>query len=290
MNRRDFLVGVVAACIGRAGVRGEADRWRTFEITTRVQIAIGSGPTRLWLPMPLAVAPYQKTLGDTYQITGGGTTMVESEDVDILVANWDEGIEPALTITNRVATTAYAANLATPTVPPLLDTRPLDRFLRTGTPPSPDLKQRADRMTRGAGTDVERARAIFGALTASDGAASGTDPNVTFAELARAAGIPAREVRGLRLDAENATRAQHCRAEAYLTGYGWVPVDAAERTFGAWSDAWVAYNWARNVALPGAKRGSVPFLAYPQAETGGVRLDASAPDAFRYAITIREVT
>src|ERR671929_238751 len=56
----------------------------------------------------------------------------------------------------------------------------------------------------------------------------------------RAAGIPARDVYGLRvapsslgyrslgLSSENATKAQHCRAEVYLTGFGWVPVDPAD--------------------------------------------------------------
>ena len=66
------------------------------------------------------------------------------------------------------------------------------------------------------------------------------DLNALFVGLARASGIPARDVWGIRvgksaselkslgLSSENATRAQHCRAEVYLTGYGWVPVDPAD--------------------------------------------------------------
>jgi hypothetical protein len=95
---------------------------------------------------------------------------------------------------------------------------------------------------------------------------------------------------GIKADAEPATRAQSARAEVYLTGYGWVPIDVTERTFGSWPSPWIAYNWAHSVVLPGAKHGPVPYLAHPQAETGGARIDAQDPDAFRYAIAIREVT
>src|SRR6202043_3351940 len=63
------------------------------------------------------------------------------------------------------------------------------------------------------------------------------DLNALFVGLARAAGLAARDVYGLRvarsekalrslgLASDDATKAQHCRAEVYLTGYGWVPVD-----------------------------------------------------------------
>ncbi len=292
MNRREFLTCAVAAWASRAAGSADTEKWRTFEITTRIDIRSGGAPTRVWVPMPLAVAPYQKTLGDTYQVPGGATTMVESEDVDILVANWDAGVEPSITITNRVATTSHAANLATPTVPPPLDMRPFERFLHTGSASAEAaVKQRADGITRGAGTDIERARAIFAALTDRRASADeSANVNATFAALSRTSGIPAREVWGIRADAEQATRAQSLRAEVYLTGYGWVPVDASDRAFGSWTTPWIAYNWARNVVLPGAKHGPVPYLAHPQAETGGARIDAQDPDAFRYSIVIREVT
>ena len=71
-------------------------RWRTFEITTRVQVLQPRGATRVWLPTPLAVAPYQKTMGDTYHPGGGTAVMIETNanEPDILGCSWDEGVEP----------------------------------------------------------------------------------------------------------------------------------------------------------------------------------------------------
>ena len=145
--------------------------------------------------------------------------------------------------------------------------------------------------------------------------------------LARAAGLPARDVYGLRvaksekglrslgLSSDNATKAQHCRAEVYLVGYGWVPVDPADvrkvvleeppghlpmdaepvqrarkRLFGAWEMNWIAYNYAHDVALPGSKGPAINYFMYPQGETANGRLDPFDAEAFKYEITSKEVT
>ncbi len=64
------------------------------------------------------------------------------------------------------------------------------------------------------------------------------DLNALYVGLARAAGLPARDVYGVRVAnsaefkslgrADDITGAQHCRAEVYLNGYGWLPVDPAD--------------------------------------------------------------
>jgi transglutaminase-like putative cysteine protease len=112
----------------------------------------------------------------------------------------------------------------------------------------------------------------------------------------------------------NVTRAQHCRAEVYLSDVGWVPVDPADvrkvmleeppgnrppademvkkaraRLFGSWEMNWMAYNFAHDVALPNSSGSPVEFLMYPQAETADGRLDCLDPDKFKYEINSREI-
>src|SRR5262249_45227546 len=142
-----------------------------------------------------------------------------------------------------------------------------------------------DPKTRGCGTGDIRFMLESGNLGGKC-----ADLNTLFVGLCRAAGIPARDVYGLRvapsrgewkslgLSSSSATRAQHCRAEVYLTGFGWVPVDPAdvrkvaleeapgslpvtdvrvrharERLFGAWEMNWIGFNYAHDVLLPGSK-------------------------------------
>ena len=274
MDRRDFLCRTGLAAAGVAvsdGTRllaqpATADGWRVFEIGTRVEVLRPNGVTRVWLPTPLAVAPYQKTMGDTYHAGGGSAVMIETNanEPDILGASWDAGVEPVLTLTSRVATRDHAANLTTPTIAPPRDMSAFKQFLRPTKliPTDGIVKMTATEITRGAGTDFEQARAIYEWIvdnTVRDPNVRGcgvgdirfmlesknlsgkcADLNALFVGLARAAGLPARDVYGLRvaksekglrslgLASDDATKAQHCRAEVYLTGYGWVPVDPAD--------------------------------------------------------------
>jgi hypothetical protein len=113
---------------------------------------------------------------------------------------------------------------------------------------------------------------------------------------------------------DHVTKSQHCRAEVYLQEYGWVPVDPADvrkvvleeppgnrplddpmvttaraRLFGSWEMNWMAYNFAHDVALPGAHGEPLPFLMYPQAQTADKRVDSLDPDNFKYEIVVREL-
>ena len=361
MKRRDFLVrtglGAAAIAIGdRLRVRAQPSAetgWRTFELTTRVEVLQSSNTTRVWLPTPLPSAPYQQTAGDTYHAAGGRTVMIETNanEPDILAAVWEDGNPAVLTLTSRVSTRGHAVDLATPSVPPPRDLSGFGHFLRPTKyiPTDGIVKKTADAITRGAGTDFERARAIYEwivdntfrdpktagcgvgdirfMLEANNLGGKCADINALFVGLARAAGLLARDVYGLRvapsqngyrslgLGSDNATKAQHCRAEVYLTGFGWVPVDPADvrkvvleeppgnlamtdervkrartRLFGSWEMNWIAYNYAHDVKLPSSSRGSLPYFMYPQGETTKGRLDSIDPDNFRYSITVKEVT
>jgi len=354
VNRRTFI-GLAAGAIASRRVAAQSSdtsTWRQFEIVTNVEVLQPAGVTRVWLPTPLVDTPYQRISGDTYRADGGFVEMLErpNESIDMLVAEWPSGVAPLLKMTSRVSTREHAVELTKPTVPPPLDMRPFDRFLRATKmiPIDGIVKETAARITKGGGTDIERARAIYDWIvdnTFRDPKTRGcglgdirfmlesgnlggkcADLNALFVGLCRASGIPARDVYGLRvaptrLDAaslglasDNATRAQHCRAEVYLTGFGWVPVDPADvrkvvleeppgglpltdpkvqsvrnRLFGAWEMNWIAFNMAHDVQLAGSKRGPINYFMYPQAETANGRIDSLDPDAFQYSITVREL-
>jgi transglutaminase-like putative cysteine protease len=153
------------------------------------------------------------------------------------------------------------------------------------------------------------------------------DINGLFVGLCRAAGIPARDAYGLRLapsafgykelgsNPASLKGAQHCRSEVYLQKYGWVAMDPADvdkvmrqetaewikdaghplvvpvrkALFGGWEGNWMAYNTAVDVTLPRATGGSLPFLMYPQAQSGAKRYDSYDPDNFKYTITAHEI-
>jgi transglutaminase-like putative cysteine protease len=358
MKRRDFVRRAGAAAgLGLLDPRRlfaqapEAEPWRVFEVTTRVEVLQPIGPTRVWLPTPLAAAPYQKTMGDTYHAGAGRVAMIETNasEPDMLGATWDEGVPAVLTLTSRVGTRGHHADLATPSVPPPLDMATLAGFVRPTRliPTDGIVKATADTITRRGGTDLDKARAIYEWIvdnTFRDPKTIGcgvgdirfmlesknlggkcADLNALFVGLARAAGLPARDLYGLRvaksdhglrslgLASDNATRAQHCRAEVYLVGFGWVPVDPADvrkvvleeppgqlaiddervktartRLFGSWEMNWIAYNHAHDVRLPGSKRGPLGYLMYPQGETANGRLEASIRTASS-TITVKEI-
>ncbi|MBI4537673.1 MAG: hypothetical protein HY712_06925 [candidate division NC10 bacterium] len=67
-------------------------------------------------------------------------------------------------------------------------------------------------------------------------------------------------------------------------------VTARKRLFGSWEMNWLGYNHARDVSLPGASRGKISFLMYPQCETADGWRDSLDPDNFKYRITARELT
>jgi transglutaminase-like putative cysteine protease len=151
------------------------------------------------------------------------------------------------------------------------------------------------------------------------------DINSLFVALARSVDIPARDAYGIRVAnsrlgykclgrSGDVSKAQHCRAEFYAQEMGWIPVDPADvrkimleevpgglsladprvqaarsALFGSWEMNWVAYNHGHDVVLPGSSRPTVPFLMYPNAETGGELVNSLDPTTFRYEIHAREL-
>lgn len=138
------------------------------------------------------------------------------------------------------------------------------------------------------------------------------DISSVFVALARAAGIPAREVFGLRLGRPgqtDLTDGHHCWAEFYLPGTGWVPVDPADVQrimlrgnldlpvakvyrdyyFGAVDEyRIVLQKGGRGLTFPEGNVKKVNYFMYPYAEIDGIPIDYCKPRDFSYTISFRE--
>ena len=201
-------------------------------------------------------------------------------------------------------------------------------------PTSGAVRKLAAEITRGRKTVLEKARAIYDWTCENTyrdpqtrGCGAGdvctllrkpggkcADIHSVFVALARAAGVPAREIFGLRLGrqaTEDITGWQHCWAEFYLPGYGWVPVDPADVRKKMLTEKlalddprtaeYRAYFWGgidpyrirlslgRDLTLnPPQAGGPVNYLMYPFAQVGEKTLDWLDPASFKYTITYRQ--
>ncbi|MEX2224567.1 MAG: transglutaminase domain-containing protein [Candidatus Rokuibacteriota bacterium] len=362
MKRREFLkngvAGTAAAAAGglprmvRAATGTDGARWRTFEVVTRVEVAGPAGPTRVWLPMPLAVdTDYQKSLGHSW--TGNAAvSRIYREDkygAGVFYAEWPAGEgAPVAEVTSRFAARDRLVDVTKPGVNAAAEDRAtLNRYRESTKLIRTDgiVRKTSQQITKGLDRDTDKARAIYEWIvenTFRDPKVRGcgvgdiramletgnlggkcADLNALFVGLARSAGIPARDVYGVRA-ADSAdfkclgksgdiSKAQHCRAEFYTAGHGWVPVDPADvrkvvleerggiplddpttqkaraKLFGQWEMNWLAYNYAHDIKLLNSKEDAVGYFMYPQAETGEARKDSLDPDSFKYKITSREL-
>lgn len=364
IDRRELLRGAAAltaasAFTDDAGAQGAfapaPGAWRSFQVTTRVALADAERIAQAWMPLPsVNEADWFRSLGSEWTTNAQTAEVVRDPKygADMLHVAWAAGeTAPVVEVVSRIATRDRATDLSKPGNPPPLSDA--ERKLYTeGTdliPTDGIVKEAADRITAGAVTEIDKAYAIYQWIvdnTWREGKVRGcgtgdivlmlktghfggkcADLNALFVGLARASGLPARDVYGIRVapsrfgyrslgaNSEVVTGAQHCRAEVWLGGFGWVAMDPADvrkvvleeppgnlsmldsrvlgarRTlFGAWEGNWLAYNTAHDLALPGARGPRLGFLMYPQAETAAGRLDCLDANNFRYEITAREVT
>lgn len=356
MKRRTLLQALPAAAIlsttpWAARAQERPAGWRTFETVTRLEITPPTGAVQAWVPLPLSQdTDWFQTLENS--VSGNfEKSRIVVEPVyraAMVVATFKVGEQqPVLEVTSRFRTRdrkvefkrgagmqATPAELATYLKPTEL--MPTDGIVR----------DTAMEITGRSRTDVDKARAVYewvventernpktrgcgigdikAMLEAKALNGKCADLNALFVGLLRAAGVPARDVYGIRVadssrgykslgKSGDVTKAQHCRAEFYAEGIGWIPVDPADvrkvileekpglglndevvrearaMLWGGWEGNWLAYNYAHDVRLPGSAKAPVPFLMYPQAENAEGRLDALDADNFRYRIRSSEM-
>src|SRR5262249_30604104 len=123
-------------------------------------------PTRVWLPTALLQdTPFQKTISNRFDAPEGRAELVEhkSDALGIVRATFPEGARPLLTLTSRVQTRDYVVDLSKPGMAPKAGRSELAHFLRpTALMPTDGIvKQTALEATKGATTDVDKAKAIY---------------------------------------------------------------------------------------------------------------------------------
>ena len=329
--------------------------WRTFEAVTRVEIKDAFGIARAWVPLPLVTEnDWQKALGNSWSGNAARADVVHDGKygMAMLYVEWPEKeMNPVIEVSSRFMTRDRAVDFSSSGN---ADLSAADRkFFTSPTeliPTDGIVRKTALEITRGAKTDVDKGRAIYEWIvdnTFRDPKTRGcgvgdvrtmlesgnlggkcADLNALYVGLARSVDLPARDVYGIRVapskygykslgaGTANISKAQHCRAEFFARGHGWVPVDPADvrkvvleeppgnlavkdekvvaarkRLFGSWEMNWLAYNTAHDVKLPKAtKAPQKPFLMYVNAESDGEMRDELEPDSVRYTITARELT
>ena len=364
MNRRDFIKGGLTVSAGFAlggvsrfgGLAFANDaKWRTFEVTTRLEVADPVGAVRVWVPVPLTTnTDYFKREPDSWtgNYKAARAVQYDKHGTGMVYAEWAPGEKaPVLEVKSRFTTRDRAVDLSRkPAAAPSENKAVLDYFKKPSKLIKTDgiVAATSKGIVMGYKTDVDKAQAIYEWIvdnTFRDPKVKGcgigdistmlhtgylggkcADLNALFVGLARAAGLPARDVYGVRVansdefkslgKADDISGAQHCRAEVWLSGFGWLPVDPADvrkvvleenlpgaplplddpkvkkaraKLFGGWEMNWLPYNYAHDLKLPNSNGPEIGYFMYPQSETANGRKDSMDFKTFGYTIKSKEV-
>lgn len=302
-----------------------------------ISMNLASPPTakmvRLWMPYPMSDGNQEITdIRIDGNFTRQGVYRERGFGNPILFAEWENVPgERTMTYAFRVARKELVSG-SFPEKELLYSREEFRKELSPASvvPTDGPVKELAERITAGRTTNREKARAIYDWIVDN----MHRDPNIkgcglgevehlltllggkcadlhsVFVGLARAAGVPSREVFGIRLPKGtegDMTKAQHCWAEWYLPGYGWVVVDPAdvrkailerkitmeearplrEYYFGAVDENRIALGTGRDLRLNPPQTGSpLNYFMYPYAEADGKPLNEDLY-GFNLGYTIR---
>jgi transglutaminase-like putative cysteine protease len=313
---------------------------RKLELVQDFKPVVQQGSLDLFIPAPLKDVDYQKTISQN--ITGNATSVKVEEvfldsskktSVSVLHAHWDNAQDPVLKVDQIIETQDRAAEKT--------GSDDVSYFLKPTEHVQTDgiVAETAGKITKGMKTSDQKAQAIYDWVVENtfrdpktrgcglgdvktllmSGNFSGkcADLNSLFIGLARAAGVPAREVLGLRISPSqyakslgkegDVSKSQHCRAEYYSAEQkAWVPVDPADirkvileekltlndpevkalrkKYFGNWEGNWIALNYGRDFKLPGQQK-NLNFFMYPQLISKTASPDGTDPQEVKYSIS-----
>ncbi|WP_457574156.1 transglutaminase-like domain-containing protein [Desulfolithobacter sp.] len=289
---------------------------------------------KLWIPYPISD---QNQLITDIKVEGDFAESAVYTDqqysTPILYARWNPGEDARHLTLSFHAVRKEVVKRDFPSTEPSWDRTAFTQWLQPTSlgPITGPVKKLADRITAGKTTVLAKARAIYDwtcenmyrdpktrgcgkgdvcSLLQKPGGKC-TDIHSVFVALARAAGVPAREILGIRMGKkplQDITTWQHCWAEFYLPGYGWVPVDPADvrkmmlkhnltlndpKTaeyrqyfWGGWDPFRVQLAVGRDIILNPRQQGApLNTFGYPYAEVNGAPLDWLDPASFAYKFT-----
>jgi transglutaminase-like putative cysteine protease len=325
-----------------------AARWRTYDITSTIALKKARGKARVWLPLAqYKDTPWQRSLGHSWQgnFENAGIYRDPVAEMEVFYADWSESVAaPQLQIISQVATQDRHFDI-TRRGAAVERNEVLRRCLQpTAMVPTDELVRRTAERAIGRIKDpVAQGKAIYdwvventvfdpklsgcgvgdvaGMLDRGRLSGKSADIALLFVGLCRSMGIPARPVFGMRIDYSrlfgglgntgNLRQAQHCRAEFYAPGYGWIPVDPADvrksildeslsssdsklvvlrkLLFGFWEMNWIGFNAAQDVDLRGATGKTLPFLVFPQVETAEGHFDSVDSQRFNYSVSATRI-
>ncbi|MCM8595047.1 transglutaminase family protein [Accumulibacter sp.] len=323
-------------------------QWRNYDVSSLITLHDVRGKVRLWLPLAQPRdAVGQRSLGHSWQgnFDSAGIYRDPTADLEVFYADWKDGSQtPRLQLLSQVAKHDRHFDITRRNAAAEKG-EVLRRCLQSSNlvPTDGLVRRTAERAIGRIKDPVAQGKAIYdwvvdnttydptqsgigrGDIEAmlDSGQLSGKSADIAllFVALCRSIGIPARPVFGLRIDSSrlfaglgatgNLRAVQHCRAEFYTPGYGWIPVDPGDvrkaihderlspgdpklvvlrkLLFGFWEMNWIAYNSAQDVRLFGATGGTLPFFVQPQAEAGGQRFDSSDVQRFSYTVSASRV-
>ncbi len=286
---------------------------RSFEFTYQVHFPATNssvGPVRLWIPLPEPDG-YQDLSGlhiDSPVAYSQGRDP-EYKDAFALFKPTAEQAAAGFDVTLRFTATRHEHKVAldgarkniSATLPP---DPMLHRYLEPDklVPLNGVIGELAKEHTVGDTTQLEKARHIYAYVVATmryDKSGEGwghgdaiwactskrgncTDFHSLFIGMMRASGIPARFEIGFPLPegkTEGDIPGYHCWAEFYLSGVGWVPIDASEAWkhpdkhdyfFGAHDVNRIFFTYGRDIRLSSEQKGDpLNYFIYPYAEVNG---------------------
>lgn len=350
MKRREFIKLAGSAWLlsqvplGLARETPQADPWRKFRLTYTVKLLQQGNDAHLWLPVPENAGDYQRVSVPRWTGVADEAGFTRLSNVPAFSAYWKDATTREAAVSFEVETRDRKPDLqGNNSSAEEADDAQRNYLQPTGSMPLDGIvRSTAQDATRDAASPLQKARAIYdwvvdntfrepkikgcgrgnikAMLETGNLGGKCADINSLFVGLCRAAGIPAREMYGIRVAESrqftslgrtgDVSKAQHCRAEFYLHGAGWIPVDAAdvrkavleerlslddpkiislrERLFGSWEMNWIAFNHERDIQL--SPRYNASFFMYPCAEVANQASDSLVPESFAYRIEAGEVT